>query len=131
MSEIGDIQANIGSFYFGISFWVSVVIAVFFVTIGIGLIVYGLRMQKESCLMTSQCIAISKNQEDVCDNGLCKIAQSRQIGIAIGGSVLIFIMVFIVFITWIERKLVNTNRTTQQIGGAFAEVEMVRQLFKG
>ena len=41
MSEIGDIQANIGSFYFGISFWVSVVIAVFFVTIGIGLIVYG------------------------------------------------------------------------------------------
>ena len=131
MSQLGDIQANIGSFYAGVGFWFSVVIAVVFVILGIVMIVYGLRMQKEPCLVSSECIAKSKNKQDLCtSHGTCTIAQSRPTGIAISGIVLIITMVVVVILNWIWRKFVNTNRTTQQIGGVFAEVDLARQLFK-
>ena len=132
MSQLGDIQATIGSFYAEVGFWFSLVIAVVFSIVGIVMIVYGLRMQKETCLVSSECIGKSKNPKDLCtSDGTCMIAQSRPTGISIAGIVLIFTMVVVVILSWIWRRLVNTNRTTQQIGGAFAEVDLARHLFKG
>jgi|APFre7841882793_1041355.scaffolds.fasta_scaffold00133_13 amino acid transporter len=132
MSQLGDLQANIGSFSAGVGFWFSVVMAVVLSIVGIVMIIYGLRMQKETCLVNSECVAKSKNDKDTCDSdGKCTIAQYRPTGVAIAGLVLIIIMAVVVLINWIWRKFVNTNRTTQQIGGAVAEVGLLQQLFGG
>lgn len=132
MSQLGDLQANIGSFSAGVGFWFSVVMAVVCTIVGIVMIIYGLQMHKDTCLVSSECVDKSKNDKDFCgSDGKCQIAESRYTGVAVAGFVLIIIMAVVVLINWIWRKFVNTNRTTQQIGGAVAEVSLLRQLFGG
>ena len=128
-TELGDVQAEVGKFSAGIGFWLTLILAVIFGIVGISMIIYGMMERNDSCItgLPDQCTA--KNPQDSCKNGKCVISKSRNTHIAIFGAVLIIMMASALLFSWIWRRFANTNRTTEQIGGAAFEIGELQSLF--
>jgi len=129
-TELGDVQAEVGKFSAGIGFWFTLILAVILGIVGISMIIYGLMERNDSCNavngLPDQCTA--KNPKDSCVNGKCVISKSRNTHVALTGAVLIIVMGIALLFSWVWRRFVNTNRTTEQIGGAAFEIGELQSL---
>lgn len=129
-TELGDVQAEVGKFSAGIGFWFTLILAVILGIVGISMIIYGLMERNDSCNavngLPDQCTA--KNPKDSCVNGKCVISKSRNTHVALTGAVLIIVMGIALLFSWVWRRFVNTNRTTEQIGGAAFEIGEIQSL---
>ena len=129
-TELGDVQAEVGKFSAGIGFWFTLILAVILGIVGISMIIYGLMERNDSCNavngLPDQCTA--KNPKDSCVNGKCVISKSRNTHVALTGAVLIIVMGIALLFSWVWRRFVNINRTTEQIGGAAFEIGELQSL---
>ena len=118
-TDLGDLQAGIGSMSAGFGFWSSVVIGVIFSIVGITMIVYGL-------IPSTRCSPDIDSSSDACKD---KSKKTRDWILAGSGLFMIIVMGAIVALSYYWRKIVNTNRTTQQLGGLAAEAGFISNLF--
>ena len=125
--DMGTAQATVGSMYAGINFWFTAIIAVtvgFFAVIAV---ISGLMKTISACQADVDC-----EQEvpgDTCVEGVCVASKAKKWGTIGFGLTVIIVLAVVVLLSWVLMKFVNTNRSTQQIGGAVFELGLLSRLF--